>query len=55
MRSVPFHYGWVILPAEAIGAFMTLPGQTTGVAVFFDPVAADLGPSHASVRDMNPV
>ena len=42
MRSVPFHYGWLIIMAGAIGSFMTLPGQTTGVAVFFDPLAADL-------------
>jgi hypothetical protein len=37
MRSVPFHYGWVILAAGAIGSFTTLPGQTNGVALFFDP------------------
>ena len=49
MRAVPFHYGWVILAAGAIGAFMTLPGQTNGVAVFFDPVAADLGLTRAQV------
>jgi hypothetical protein len=42
MRSLPFHYGWIILMAGGIGAFMTLPGQTTGVAVFFDSLAADL-------------
>jgi len=34
-----FHYGWLIIMAAAIGSFMTLPGQTTGVAVFFDPLA----------------
>ena len=28
---------------------MTLPGQTTGVAVFFDPVAADLGLTRAQI------
>ena len=39
----PFHYGWVILAAGAFGSFMTLPGQTAGVSVFFDPVTADLG------------
>ena len=43
IASVPFHYGWVILFAGAIGSFMTLPGQTNGVAMFFDPLAADLG------------
>ena len=49
MRSIPFHYGWVILAAGGIGAFTTLPGQTNGVAVFFDPVAADLGLTRAQV------
>jgi hypothetical protein len=43
MRSVPFHYGWVILLAGGIGSFMTPPGQTDGAAMFFDPLAADLG------------
>jgi hypothetical protein len=42
MRLLPFHFGWMVLIAGGIGAFMTLPGQTTGVAVFFDPLAADL-------------
>src|SRR6266851_1015060 len=49
MRSVPFHYGWVIPMAGGIGAFMTLPGQTNGVALFFDPLAADLGLTRAQV------
>src|SRR5216683_2105535 len=49
MRSVPFHYGWVILVAGGIGAFMTLQGQTNGVALFFDPLAADLGLTRAQV------
>ena len=40
---VPFHYGWVILASGALGAFMTLPGQTQGVSVFFDPIATTLG------------
>jgi len=43
----PLHYGWVILAAGAFGSFMTLPGQTTGVSVFFDPITADLGVSHS--------
>jgi hypothetical protein len=29
--SIPCHYGWLVLMASGIGAFMTLPGQTTGV------------------------
>lgn len=39
----PVHYGWVILAAGTFGSFMTLPGQTAGVSVFFDPITADLG------------
>jgi MFS family permease len=49
VHRVPFHYGWVILVSGAIGSFMTLPGQTNGVAMFFDPVAADLGLTRAQV------
>jgi len=49
IRSVPFHYGWVILASGALGSFMTTPGQTYGVSPFFDPVARDLGLSRAAV------
>ena len=49
MRSMPFHYGWVILASGALGSFMTTPGQTYGVSPFFDPVAHDLGLSRAAV------
>lgn len=41
--SFAIHYGWVILAAGTFASFMTLPGQTAGVSVFFDPVTADLG------------
>ena len=43
LMSSPIHYGWVILGAGTFGSFMTLPGQTAGVSVFFDPITADLG------------
>jgi MFS family permease len=42
-RSPAIHYGWIILGAGTFGSFMTLPGQTAGVSVFFDPITADLG------------
>jgi MFS family permease len=42
-RESAIHYGWVILAAGTFGSFMTLPGQTAGVSVFFDPITADLG------------
>ena len=43
VKAFPVHYGWVILAAGTFGSFMTLPGQTASVSVFFDPVTADLG------------
>lgn len=42
------HYGWIILGAGTFGSFMTLPGQTAGVSVFFEPITADLGISRTS-------
>lgn len=42
-RLPAFHYGWVILAAGTFGSFMTLPGQTAGVSVFFDPITEELG------------
>ncbi|WP_431203221.1 MFS transporter [Bradyrhizobium betae] len=47
-RSSAVHYGWIILGAGTFGSFMTLPGQTAGVSVFFDPITADLGISRTS-------
>jgi MFS family permease len=37
------HRGWTVLGAAAIGVFMTVPGQTVGVAPFVDLLARDLG------------
>lgn len=48
MASVPFQYGWIILGAGALGAFMTTPGQTVGVSAFFDPIIQDLGASRSA-------
>jgi len=45
-RSV--HYGWVILAAGTFGSFMTLPGQTAGVSVFFDSLTDHLGISRTA-------
>jgi MFS family permease len=42
VTTLPFHYGWVILGASMLGMFTTLPGQTVGVALFLDPMMADL-------------
>jgi len=43
VRSFPFYYGWIILPAAALATFMSAPGQTYGVSVFIDPMIDDLG------------
>lgn len=43
INASPVHYGWIVLAAGTFGSFMTLPGQTAGVSVFFDPITADLG------------
>jgi hypothetical protein len=40
--SKPVRRGWAVLIAAAIGIFMTVPGQTVGVAPFVDHIAADL-------------
>jgi MFS family permease len=48
IKTIPVHYGWIILAAGAFGSFMTLPGQTAGVSVFFDPITTDLGISRTS-------
>jgi MFS family permease len=38
-------YGWIILAAGTFGSFMTSPGQTAGVSVFFDSLTVDLNVS----------
>jgi len=43
IKGLSIHYGWIILAAGTLGSFMTLPGQTAGVSVFFDPVTQELG------------
>ena len=43
IKGLPIHYGWIILAAGTLGSFMTVPGQTAGVSVFFDPVTQELG------------
>lgn len=48
IKAPSVHYGWIILAAGAFGSFMTLPGQTAGVAVFFDPIKTDLDISRTS-------
>jgi MFS family permease len=42
-RGGRFHRGWTVLAAAGVGVFMTVPGQTVGVAPFVDLIARDLG------------
>jgi MFS family permease len=49
IERFPLHYGWIILAAGTLGSFMTLPGQTAGVSVFIDPIAAELSISRTWV------
>jgi MFS family permease len=42
IKNSRIHYGWVVLAAGTFGSFMTVPGQTAGVSVFFDPLTSDL-------------
>ena len=41
--SVPFFYGWVMLPIAMLGVIATSPGQTYGISVFNDSFRHDLG------------
>lgn len=36
------HPGWFVMAASMLGVFMTTPGQTVGVSVFIDYIAADI-------------
>lgn len=47
-KAPRLHYGWIILAAGTFGSFMTLPGQTAGVSVFFDSITTDLHISRTS-------
>uniref|UniRef100_UPI003567266F MFS transporter n=1 Tax=Pontiella sp. TaxID=2837462 RepID=UPI003567266F len=39
----PFFYGWMILFWGIIGILLSVPGQTTGVSAFIEPLIEDLG------------
>ena len=39
----PFFYGWVILFWGITGILLSVPGQTTGVSAFIEPLINDLG------------
>jgi len=48
----PVYYGWFVLVAATVGMMMTIPGQTSGLAVFLDAMIADLGMSRSHVATL---
>ena len=42
VRRLPLFYGWAICLLSTIGLWMTIPGQTMGMAVFTDYLIAEL-------------
>lgn len=47
----PFFYGWMILFWGIVGFVLSVPGQTTGVSAFIEPLIKDLGISRTSLGD----
>ena len=45
----PFFYGWMILFWGIVGILLSVPGQTTGVAAFIEPLINDLGISRFEI------
>jgi MFS transporter, OFA family, oxalate/formate antiporter len=42
-KSLPFYYGWVIMPMALIGIMTSIPGQTAGFSAFNLPLSQALG------------
>lgn len=47
----PFFYGWVILFWGVVGVLLSVPGQTTGVSAFIEPLISELGISRMQITD----
>ena len=45
----PFFYGWMILFWGIVGIILSVPGQTTGVSAFIEPLIRDLGISRFEI------
>ena len=45
----PFFYGWIILFWGVVGVLLSVPGQTTGVSAFIEPLIRDLGISRFEI------
>jgi OFA family oxalate/formate antiporter-like MFS transporter len=47
----PFFYGWMILMWGMIGVLLSVPGQTTGVSAFIEPLLESLGISRLELAN----
>ena len=45
----PFFYGWMILCWGMVGVILSVPGQTTGVSAFIEPLIKGLGISRLDI------
>jgi MFS transporter, OFA family, oxalate/formate antiporter len=52
VERFPRSYGWIVLVAATVGMMMTIPGQTSGLAVFLDAMIADLGMTRSHVATL---
>jgi MFS transporter, OFA family, oxalate/formate antiporter len=49
VRRVPFFYGWAMLLLTTVGMWVTIPGQTMGMAVFTDYFIPEFGLSRTEL------
>ena len=47
----PFFYGWMILLWGVIGIILSVPGQTTGLSAFIEPLLKSLGMSRLELAN----
>lgn len=45
----PFFYGWMVLFWGVVGVILSVPGQTTGVSAFIEPLIGELGISRLEI------
>lgn len=45
----PFFYGWMVLFWGVVGVILSVPGQTTGVSAFIEPLIKELGISRLEI------
>ena len=48
---VPFFYGWLVLVLGTLGVVASMPGQTTGLSVFTDPLIQSTGLSRSQLSN----